>query len=81
MQDGDRVLVWLRLACTTRHGETVELEYNNHYVVRDGKVAVMRNFTDTSAVAEILSTTLGPSGRLLNTADPPGPSDGRAVCT
>ena len=52
IEDGDRVYVWLRFTGTrAADGAQFEFETNNHYIVRDGKIASMTLFTSPDALA------------------------------
>ena len=55
IEDGDRVYVWLRFTGTTRDGTQIEAESNNHYVVREGKIASMTIFGALDALGERLA--------------------------
>jgi hypothetical protein len=44
IEDRDRVYVWVRFTGTLPDGTRVEAEANNHYLVRDGKIAAMTSF-------------------------------------
>ena len=50
LEDGDRVYVWLRFTGTRADGTQLELETNNHYVVRDGKITSMTLFFSAEAL-------------------------------
>lgn len=50
IEDGDRVYVWLRFTGTRPDGAVFEFETNNHYVVRDGRIASMTLFVSPEAL-------------------------------
>jgi ketosteroid isomerase-like protein len=52
IEDGDRVYVWIRFTGTTADGTELEMETNNHYVVRDGKIVSMTMFAATDALGD-----------------------------